>query len=220
MWKPLSILMLMLMLLVANLGEGVDAAVPPRVMVMDVDSILDEEETNEQEEKMMHDHLRHHLTKKTEHDDGRSLLDFKGVDPSYDLGRCQGDCDNDHHCAGDLVCYQRGMNQGADVPGCTGADNSRTDYCVDLCDWKPNSPNCGHKDDGALDDPPDEDPDPPASYPSRKTDVRKVANDLSSGQKLGLCESDCDGTCTYCTIQGVVEKVLGVLSCVFFAPNR
>lgn len=27
--------------------------------------------------------------------------------PLSPLAECQGDCDNDNHCAGDLVCFQR-----------------------------------------------------------------------------------------------------------------
>lgn len=193
MWK-LTLSTLTLVLLVANLG-GDAAEAPPRVMVVDMEGGNDEE-------MMMHDHLRHHLTKEDE-DFGRLLLEFKEHDPPYKLGRCQGDCDNDNQCQGDLVCFQRGYNEGANVPGCRGSDNSRTDYCVNLCDWKPSSPNCGEKDDAALDDPGDDEDPPPPSNPYRKTDVKKVAQDLYDGRRLGLCESDCDGTCTYCNIHKV-----------------
>ena len=46
---------------------------------------------------------------------------------------CQGDCDNDKDCAGNLRCYQRNKGDFKSVPGCLGgeADGSRTDYCVD-----------------------------------------------------------------------------------------
>jgi len=45
---------------------------------------------------------------------------------------CQGDCDNDKDCAGNLRCYQRNKGDFKSVPGCLGgeADGSRTDYCV------------------------------------------------------------------------------------------
>lgn len=42
---------------------------------------------------------------------------------------CEGDCNRDSHCKGDLVCFQRGRN--VPVPGCKGNDASRSDYCVD-----------------------------------------------------------------------------------------
>lgn len=48
----------------------------------------------------------------------------------FPLGLCEGDCDRDADCKGNLVCYQRGANES--VPGCSGgkADSSRGDYCV------------------------------------------------------------------------------------------
>ena len=48
----------------------------------------------------------------------------------YPLGLCQGDCDNDQECLGNLVCYQRSGFEG--VPGCLGGedDSSANDYCV------------------------------------------------------------------------------------------
>jgi len=50
--------------------------------------------------------------------------------PSNPLGLCEGDCDNNNDCDGDLICYQREKNVA--VPGCDGGegDNSRTDYCI------------------------------------------------------------------------------------------
>ena len=48
----------------------------------------------------------------------------------YPLGRCEGDCDTDDECFGSLICYQR--KNGEPVPGCTGNDNSSTDYCISL----------------------------------------------------------------------------------------
>lgn len=52
---------------------------------------------------------------------------------------CQGDCDNDSHCAEGLYCFQRDSNERVPRP-CEGgeADNSRTDYCVP--DFFPDSP--------------------------------------------------------------------------------
>ncbi|CAB9510281.1 expressed unknown protein [Seminavis robusta] len=46
------------------------------------------------------------------------------------LGECQGDCDSDDDCKGNLKCFERGP--GDPVPGCEGGEEamSRTDYCV------------------------------------------------------------------------------------------
>jgi hypothetical protein len=59
----------------------------------------------------------------------------KGNDGSpssaFPLGMCEGDCDNDSECAGDLVCFTRRAYQA--VPGCSGGvtDSTPTDYCVE-----------------------------------------------------------------------------------------
>ena len=50
-------------------------------------------------------------------------------------GICQGDCNTDDHCEGDLVCYNKGAatisNDFGYVPGCDGLSSSTTDWCVD-----------------------------------------------------------------------------------------
>ncbi|CAJ1950550.1 unnamed protein product [Cylindrotheca closterium] len=46
----------------------------------------------------------------------------------FPLKMCQGDCDRNRDCAGDLVCYQRtGTEQ---VPGCLGQGTADRDYCT------------------------------------------------------------------------------------------
>jgi hypothetical protein len=47
----------------------------------------------------------------------------------YPLGLCEGDCDNDHECAGDLKCFQRSGSKA--IPGCTG-DKPKY-HGVDFC---------------------------------------------------------------------------------------
>lgn len=46
--------------------------------------------------------------------------------------RCQGDCDNDDQCEGNLKCFQRSGNEP--VPGCSGGEGEDTrgkDFCYD-----------------------------------------------------------------------------------------
>eukprot|EP00934_Nitzschia_sp_Nitz4_P003569 Nitzschia sp. Nitz4//scaffold66_size103028//32655//37048//NITZ4_004495-RA/size103028-processed-gene-0.116-mRNA-1//-1//CDS//3329556341//3559//frame0 len=61
--------------------------------------------------------------------------------PEAPCGKCMGDCDTDSDCADGLVCYQKlGKAQSeaeATVPGCSGLDWSRTDWCVDPSDLEP-----------------------------------------------------------------------------------
>mmetsp|Transcript_9057 Transcript_9057/g.18200 ORF Transcript_9057/g.18200 Transcript_9057/m.18200 type:complete len:840 (+) Transcript_9057:96-2615(+) len=60
---------------------------------------------------------------------GPSFLKRRGNDgdgPHFPLGECEGDCDNDDECEGDLICFQRG---DADVPGCLGTPGG-SDYCI------------------------------------------------------------------------------------------
>ena len=47
--------------------------------------------------------------------------------------RCEGDCNSDDDCVGDLVCFKKGKGEEGDtnvVPGCFGVDMSRTDWCT------------------------------------------------------------------------------------------
>lgn len=49
---------------------------------------------------------------------------------AFPMNLCEGDCDEDADCTGNLVCFQR--DDGDNVPGCTGiADADGTDYCCD-----------------------------------------------------------------------------------------
>jgi len=66
---------------------------------------------------------------------GRKLIPLEGFgaypNAQYlPLGECQGDCDEDEDCKGNLVCFQR--DPGDPVPGCEGGEEamSKTDYCV------------------------------------------------------------------------------------------
>lgn len=47
---------------------------------------------------------------------------------AYKLGLCEGDCDGDYDCEGDLVCHQRDGTRK--VPGCAGSGTADRDYCV------------------------------------------------------------------------------------------
>jgi hypothetical protein len=69
----------------------------------------------------------------------RGTILFVGEDwvprSSYPLGLCEGDCDGDFDCEGDLVCHQRQKDEhGGSVPGCFGRDTTTRDYCIDPSD--------------------------------------------------------------------------------------
>lgn len=60
------------------------------------------------------------------------MLEFVGWDPIEPLGHCQGDCDRDADCAGDMVCYDR-PSRSSSVPGCadsSGFISSISSFCV------------------------------------------------------------------------------------------
>ena len=62
-------------------------------------------------------------------DDGTIPLEDVSLSPSDPLGECQGDCDDDTECDGDLVCFH---NTGGDEhapPGCSGTATTNWDYC-------------------------------------------------------------------------------------------
>ena len=61
---------------------------------------------------------------------GQKEIKFVDNPPKKPLAECEGDCDNDDECAGDLVCHQR--DPFGSVPGCTGGESSGNyrDYCI------------------------------------------------------------------------------------------
>ena len=70
--------------------------------------------------------------------EGVSGKDYCAVIPSNylhytyfesNLGLCQGDCDNDEDCVGDLECFQRDSGSQTPVPGCDGPGGAGRDYC-------------------------------------------------------------------------------------------
>jgi len=59
--------------------------------------------------------------------EGPLSLEWLGWSPSLPLSECQGDCDSDTDCQGDLRCFQDAV-----PPGCTGSlYHSMADYCYD-----------------------------------------------------------------------------------------
>ena len=61
----------------------------------------------------------------------RTLLQLKyvGNDLGYPLNECEGDCDRNRDCKGNLICFER--EAGELVPGCLGGEeSSSTDYCI------------------------------------------------------------------------------------------
>jgi hypothetical protein len=59
-------------------------------------------------------------------------LQFVAWSPNALLQACQGDCDTNDDCEGDLVCFQRnGNNFTFTVPGCEGPESIEVN--VDIC---------------------------------------------------------------------------------------
>lgn len=59
---------------------------------------------------------------------------YHGSDPTYLCNECEGDCDDDDDCAGDLVCFKRSSIDGFQaVPGCGGEGGDRDVYSKDIC---------------------------------------------------------------------------------------
>merc|ERR1712238_502818 len=57
------------------------------------------------------------------------------------LTECQGDCDDDNECQGDLICYERnGLSDANTVPGCnTDPTNDNIPDNIDVCIVQPSS---------------------------------------------------------------------------------
>ncbi len=67
----------------------------------------------------------------------RGTILYKGEDwnprDAYPLGLCEGDCDGDYDCEGELVCHQRDTDESGklgQVPSCAGRDSTTRDYCI------------------------------------------------------------------------------------------
>jgi len=43
--------------------------------------------------------------------------------------RCQGHCEGDNECVGDLICHDKEAG-GSPIPGCIGTDMSKTEWCI------------------------------------------------------------------------------------------
>lgn len=51
---------------------------------------------------------------------------------AFPMNMCEGDCDEDADCSGNLICYQRDDIDTALIPGCDGTpDVDGSDYCCD-----------------------------------------------------------------------------------------
>ena len=67
----------------------------------------------------------------------RDTILFQGEDwtprDAFPLGVCEGDCDGDFDCEGELVCHHRDMDSTGKlghVPSCSGRDTTTRDYCI------------------------------------------------------------------------------------------
>ena len=58
---------------------------------------------------------------------------------SKKLGLCEGDCDSDEDCEVGLYCFIKDSDTTS-VPGCSGFDASRTDYCTKKTETSPTFP--------------------------------------------------------------------------------
>jgi hypothetical protein len=61
-------------------------------------------------------------------------LEFVAWNPPLPLQHCQGDCDNDSDCDGEMICFHRNRFNSAIPPGCKEPQGMMilriTDFCV------------------------------------------------------------------------------------------
>ncbi len=107
-------------------------------------------------------------------------LSYRGADPSFRLGQCEGDCDNNSDCQSGLVCFQKDSGGSGQVPGCSGRDSSRNDFCIDPSDL------------GSTPTAPSPTAPAPTSSSPRTALFNYGASPPSSVFPLGVCEGDCD----------------------------
>ena len=116
---------------------------------------------------------------------------------------CEGDCDNDSDCEGNLICAQRSGFEAVD--GCSGEGGTRDMESKDVC-VNPQAPDT---------QPPTPVPTPDPTSPT--TYIQNVGNPCSVGFGGGACQectgdcdsdSDCDGDLR-CAQRRGVEDVPG-----------
>ncbi len=99
---------------------------------------------------------------------------------SYLCGMCEGDCDNDENCSGDLVCVQRSGNEP--IQGCTGEGGDRDMYGKDIC-AQPQNPT----------------PTPPTPTPPTQPFLNSLTynqNGCTSNSQCSKCEGPCSESTT------------------------
>jgi hypothetical protein len=105
---------------------------------------------------------------------GALKLSLPGCSVDNPCGLCQGDCDNDDECGGQLVCRQK--SGPGSVDGCAGYDNSNSDFCVEpaatVAIINRDSDNSGSIIAGGK--------------------ISLSLPGCSAAQPCGLCEGDCD----------------------------
>ena len=90
----------------------------------------------------------------------------------YPCGNCEGDCDRDSHCMGDLKCYDRRKSKGnedGDIPGCMGTGRTGWDYCYMSTEE-----------------------DSPTDPPSTSLTLTNVSPECSKDSPCPVCHGDCD----------------------------
>jgi hypothetical protein len=113
----------------------------------------------------------------------------------FPLGLCQGDCDNDDECLGDLICFQR---NGETIPGCADGDqvNGRADFCIENpSDGDGGDDNGGDNgDDNGGDNGGNNGGDNGGDNGGGNLQVANIVGNNGGGGvfPLGLCQGDCD----------------------------
>ena len=80
-------------------------------------------------------------------DDWKDLIDL-GAEPELPLKECEGDCNTDDECIGNLICSQRTHNMY--VPKCNGDPKTGMDYCAQNPYWPDLKKDQGHHSNNGL----------------------------------------------------------------------
>lgn len=120
---------------------------------------------------------------------------------------CQGDCDEDADCKGDLVCFQR--DPGDPVPGCEGGEEamSKTDFCIENPQNQRQQPSKSEDEPVVIDSVSEDEKSSTPQEKSAVVETNAAVQKKSSGgsdlpivvgygsspdQVLKECEGDCD----------------------------
>jgi len=128
---------------------------------------------------------------------------------------CEGDCDSDEQCKGDLKCFMRdGESDELSVPGCSGSVQGTKDYCYDPSLSASNTTSSQSGPSGGI--------ATSSASTSQSGGPELRVPGCSKASPCGLCEGDCDtdDDCAGNLICSLKDGPGSVVGCLGYDKSR